>query len=102
MTVSAKNLLLNQMFERTISVSMKTLLELAGENEECVSDQFNFFLEEGKKEWLNMLNEYFNEQDIQNLIQGYFFSSQIDENKLKMFNHIFTDKMKALAEKCLN
>ena len=102
MTVSIENLLLNQMFERTISVSMKTLLQLAGENEDNISPQFHLFLEEAKKEWLNMLAEYLTKKDIQNMIQGYFHTSQIDQNKLKMFNHLFTDKMKVLAHKCLN
>ena len=72
------------------------MLAEANETEE---ESFQNFLQEAKIEWLQMMKKYLSQEEINSLVQAFFHTSQIDEQKLLMFNTVYTQKAVELAEK---
>ena len=94
--------ILNNMFDRSMQImqpSFEAMLEDAStENKE----EFEVFLSEAKKEWLEMMGEYLSREEIDYLVQAFFYTSKIDEKKLLLFNTVYTQRAVELAEKHLS
>jgi hypothetical protein len=93
-------LIIDQMWERSMSVMMPSILKLAGQEDS--NEELESFLSSGKEVWKKMMSEYLSKSDIENLIKAFYASSQIDEKKLKLFNAVYTTRIIEIAEECFN
>jgi hypothetical protein len=93
-------LIIDQMWERSMSVMMPSILNLAGQEDS--NEELESFLSSGKEVWKKMMSEYLSKSDIENLIKAFYASSQIDEKKLKLFNAVYTTRIIEIAEECFN
>ena len=97
-----QELILGQMFDRSMTIMEPTFEVILAEADDTTEESFQSFLKEAKEEWLKMMSKYLSQEEINSLVQAFFHTSQIDEQKLLMFNTVYTKKAVELAEKCLN
>ena len=95
-----ESLIIDQMWERSLDIMMTSILKLAGQKDS--DEKLEDFLLSGKKLWKEMMSKYLSEKDIENLIKAFYASSQIDEQKLKLFNEVYTTRIIELAEECFS
>jgi hypothetical protein len=90
--------ILTNMFDRSMMV-MKPTFDMINKNgDEDFQVAFNEFLSIAKQEWLSMMRQYLSAEEIDYLVQAFFYTSKIDEQKLLLFNTVFTQKASELAE----
>ncbi len=93
----SQKLILTQMFDQSMKLmqpTFETIISEDGTDEES----FQSFLQEAKKEWLKMITKFLSQKEINSLVQSFFHTSQIDQQKLLMFNTVYTQKAVELAE----
>ena len=95
-----ESLIIDQMWERSMGIMMPSILKLAGQKDS--NEELESFLSSGKEVWKKMMSKYLSKSDIENLIKAFYASSQIDEQKLKLFNEVYTSQIIELAEECFN
>tara|TARA_B100001059_G_scaffold52822_2_gene46725 strand:- start:16212 stop:16520 length:309 start_codon:yes stop_codon:yes gene_type:complete len=94
-----QELILSQMFDRSMTIMQPTFEAiLSGANEEQ-EESFESYMQEAKNEWLEMMSKYLSKSEINSLVQAFFHTSQIDQQKLLMFNTVYTQRAVELAEK---
>lgn len=101
--VLTQETILDSMFDRSMQImqpSFNIMLKEYADDEK--KQQFKVFLQEAKQEWLSMLKQYLTTEEIDHLVQGYFYTSKIDEQKLLLFNTVYTEKAIKLAENHLS
>ena len=96
-----QEIILSQMFDRSMTIMQPTFEAMLAEANETEEESFQNFLQEAKVEWLQMMRRYLSEDEVNSLVQAFFHTSQIDEQKLLMFNTVYTQKAVELAEKHL-
>ena len=94
-----QELILSQMFDRTMTIMQPTFEKILAEANKTQEESFQNFLQEAKVEWLEMMKRYLSQSEINSLVQAFFHTSQIDEQKLLMFNTVYTQRAVELAEK---
>jgi|11BtaG_2_1085332.scaffolds.fasta_scaffold00001_65 hypothetical protein len=95
---STQELILNNMFDSSMLVMKPSFDMIKKGNNEEYQKMFDDFLEVAKQEWLLMMREYLSTEEIDYLVQSFFYSSKIDVQKLLLFNTVFTQKVSELAE----
>ena len=94
-----QELILSQMFDRSMTIMQPTFEAMLAEANKTEEESFQNFLQEAKIEWLQMMRKYLSQDEVNSLVQAFFHTSQIDEQKLLMFNTVYTQKAVELAEK---
>lgn len=95
---STQDLILQNMFDRSMMVMKPTFDMINKDSDEDFQKIFDDFLQVAKKEWLAMMRQYLSTEEIDYLVQSFFFASKIDEQKLLLFNTVFTQRASELAE----
>lgn len=96
-----QNVILNQMFDRSMKILEPTFNALHTSSDQEEKQAFSNYLDAAKNEWLSMMNQHLSQDEIDCLIQAFFFTSKIDEQKLYLFNTVFTQRAIELAEEHL-
>lgn len=91
--------IINDMFDRSMEVMKPTFNMINAHNDEDYKVAFDAFLLLAKQEWMKMMREYLTSEEIDCLVQAYFYTSKIDQQKLLLFNTVFTQRASELAEK---
>ena len=94
--------ILDSMFDRSMQIMQPSFNAMLKDASDDNKEQFKVFLQEAKQEWLSMLKQYLTTEEIDYLVQGYFYTSKIDEQKLLLFNTVYTEKAVKLAESHLS
>ena len=94
--------ILDSMFDRSMQIMQPSFNAMLKDASDDNKEQFKVFLQEAKQEWLSMLKQYLTREEIDYLVQGYFYTSKIDEQKLLLFNTVYTEKAVKLAESHLS
>lgn len=94
--------ILNDMFDRSMLVMQPSFEAMLKDASTENKEEFKIFLNEAKQEWLEMMAEYLSREEIDCLVQAFFYTSKIDEKKLLLFNRVFTARAVELAEKHLS
>ena len=94
--------ILDNMFDRSMKIMSPTFKAMLSEASNADKENFKNFLVEAKQTWLNMMSEYLSTEEIDNLVQAFFHTSKIDEQKLLLFNTVYTQKAVELAEEHLS
>lgn len=95
---NTQDAILNNMFDRSMLVMRPTFDMINKNNDENFQEMFDEFLQVAKQEWLSMMRKYLSTEEIDCLVQAFFFTSKIDEQKLLLFNAVFTQRASELAE----
>ena len=95
---NTQDAILENMFDRSMSVMQPTFNIINKQNDEDYNEAFNNYLQIAKQEWLEMMRRYLSSEEIDCLVQAFFYTSKIDEQKLLLFNTVFTKRVVELAE----
>ena len=95
---NTQDAILNNMFDRSMMVMKPTFDMINTNNDEDFQNLFSDFLQVAKQEWLSMMRQYLSTEEIDCLVQAFFYTSKIDEQKLLLFNTVFTQRASELAE----
>ena len=89
--------ILDNMFDRSMLV-MKPTFDMinAGNGDKEIA--FYNFLQVAKQEWMSMMRQYLSAEEIDCLVQAFFYTSKINEQKLLLFNTVFVQRISELAE----
>ncbi len=94
-----QEIILNQMFDQSMKIMRPTFEAFFLDSNKEQEESFESYMEEAKSEWLKMMSKYLSQSEINSLVQAFFHTSQIDQQKLLMFNTVYTQKAIELAEK---
>ena len=90
--------ILDNMFDRSMKIMTPTFETMLTQATDEDKENFNVFLQEAKQTWLDMMSQYLSPEEIDFLVQAFFYTSKIDEQKLLLFNTVYTQKAVELAE----